>query len=156
VDAATNGRDFDAAQIITMIPHRFPFLMIDRVVEALPDKSAIGIKAVSVDEPYFQNQPRERLAMPGMLIVEAMAQTAAVLAVYTLGSEAAGKLVFFMGLQNVQFHRAVTPGDLLKLHVSKVRSFGPNLKLRGEAKVAETLVAEAFMTAMIADMRIES
>lgn len=142
---------FTIDQILAMIPHRYPFLLVDRVIDAVADKSAVGIKAVTINDPYFRGLPQHQLVMPGVLIIEAMAQTAAVLVVHTLGSDASGKLVYFMGLNGVRFHRPVRPGDELRLKVSKVRSFGPTSKIRGEATVGDKLVAEAFMSAMIAN-----
>ncbi|MFI4985915.1 MAG: 3-hydroxyacyl-ACP dehydratase FabZ [Alphaproteobacteria bacterium] len=143
--------DFNLEEIMAFIPHRYPFLLIDRVINAIADKSAVGVKAVTVNEPYFRGLPLKQLAMPGMLIVEAMAQTAAVVAIHTLGSEMAGKFIFLMGLHEVRFHHAVKPGDMLFLHTSKIRSHGPFSKVRGEAKVDGKLMAEATMTAMILD-----
>ncbi|HUI16380.1 MAG TPA: 3-hydroxyacyl-ACP dehydratase FabZ [Alphaproteobacteria bacterium] len=145
------GVDFDTDQIKAMIPHRYPFLLIDRVLNCVADKGGVGVKYVSVDEPYFRNMPPGGLAMPGLLIVEAMAQTAAVGAVHTLGPHTAGKLVLLTGLKEVRFHLPVRPGDTLFLHVNKERQFGPTSRLRGMARVERTLVAEAALTAVIID-----
>ena len=145
------GVDFDTDQIKAMIPHRYPFLLIDRVLNCVADKGGVGVKYVSVDEPYFRNMPPGGLAMPGLLIVEAMAQTAAVGAVHTLGPHTAGKLVLLTGLKEVRFHLPVRPGDTLFLHVNKERQFGPTSRLRGEARVKGELVAEARLTAVIID-----
>ncbi len=141
--------DFDLEQIMAFIPHRYPFLLIDRVVNAVADKGGVGIKTVTVDEPYFRGLPLQQLAMPGMLIVEALTQTAAVVAIHTLGSAVAGKFMYLMGLHGVRFRRLVRPGDVLFLHIAKLRSHGPFSKLRGEAKVGGNLVAEATLTATI-------
>jgi len=145
------GVDFDIDQIKAMIPHRFPFLLIDRVLNCVADKGGIGVKQVTINEPYFQNMPPKALAMPGLLIVEAMAQTAAVGAVHTLGAHTAGKLVLLTGLKEVRFHLPVRPGDTLYLHVDKERQFGPTSRLRGRARVNRALVAEAALTAVIID-----
>ena len=145
------GVDFDIDQIKAMIPHRFPFLLIDRVLNCVADKGGIGVKQVTINEPYFQNMPPKALAMPGLLIVEAMAQTAAVGAVHTLGAHTAGKLVLLTGLKEVRFHLPVRPGDTLYLHVDKERQFGPTSRLRGRARVNRALVAEAALTAVIVD-----
>jgi 3-hydroxyacyl-[acyl-carrier-protein] dehydratase len=141
----------DVERIMKMIPHRYPFLMIDRVVEAVPDVSAVGIKNVTINEPFFQGHFPQRPVMPGVLIIEAMAQTAAVLVVHTLGPEAEGKLVYFMTIDSARFRRPVTPGDTLRIHVRKERNRGPVWKFSAEAKVDGTLVAEATYAAMIMD-----
>jgi 3-hydroxyacyl-[acyl-carrier-protein] dehydratase len=134
-----------------MIPHRYPFLMIDRVVNVVPDATAVGIKNVSINEPFFQGHFPQRPVMPGVLIVEAMAQTSAVLVVHTLGNAAEGKLVYFMTVDSARFRRPVVPGDQLRIHVSKERSRANVWKFSGEAKVNGTLVAEATYAAMIMD-----
>lgn len=138
-------------RIMQMIPHRYPFLMIDRVIEVVPDTTAVGIKNVSINEPFFQGHFPQRPVMPGVLIVEAMAQTAAVLVVHTLGTAAEGKLVYFMSVDNARFRRPVAPGDQLRIHVTKERSRGNVWKFSGEAKVNGVLVAEATYAAMIMD-----
>ncbi|HEX2116777.1 MAG TPA: 3-hydroxyacyl-ACP dehydratase FabZ [Alphaproteobacteria bacterium] len=149
--AQEEGLTIDIARITQMIPHRYPFLMIDRVVEVVPDATAVGIKNVSINEPYFQGHFPQRPVMPGVLIIEAMAQTAAVLVVHTLGINAEGKLVYFMSVDSARFRRPVLPGDQLRIHVSKERSRGNVWKFSGEAKVNGTLVAEATYAAMIMD-----
>ena len=149
--AQADGLTIDIERIMQMIPHRYPFLMIDRVVEVVPDATAVGIKNVSINEPYFQGHFPQRPVMPGVLIIDAMAQTAAVLVVHTLGLNAEGKLVYFMSVDNARFRRPVLPGDQLRIHVSKERSRGNVWKFSGEAKVNGTLVAEATYAAMIMD-----
>ena len=134
-----------------MIPHRYPMLMIDRVIEAVPNVSAIGIKNVSMGEPFFQGHFPTQPVMPGVLIVEAMAQTAAVLVVHTLGPDAEGKLVYFMTVDNARFRKPVVPGDQLFIHVKKDRNRGNVWKFTGEAKVNGVLCAEATFAAMILD-----
>lgn len=141
----------DVMRIMDMIPHRYPFLLIDRVVDIRPDVSAIGIKNVSINEAHFQGHFPRQPVMPGVLIIESMAQTAAVLVVSTLGPESEGKLVYFMSVDNARFRKPVFPGDQLRIHVSKERNRGPVWKFRGEAKVGDTLVAEATFAAMIRD-----
>lgn len=141
----------DIARIMQMIPHRYPFLMIDRVIDVVPSESATGIKNVSINEPYFQGHFPQRPVMPGVLIIEAMAQTAAVLVVHSLGPDAEGKLVYFMTVDSARFRRPVGPGDQLHIHVVKERSRGNVWKFTAEAKVAGTLVAEATYSAMIMD-----
>ncbi len=141
----------DIARITQMIPHRYPFLMIDRVVDVIPYTSATGIKNVSINEPHFQGHFPQRPVMPGVLIVEAMAQTAGVLVVHSLGPEAEGKLVYFMTIDNARFRRPVVPGDQLHIHVVKERNRANVWKFKGEAKVGDALVAEATYSAMILD-----
>jgi 3-hydroxyacyl-[acyl-carrier-protein] dehydratase len=141
----------DVMEIMQMIPHRFPFLMIDKVIDIIPDVSAIGIKNVSINEPFFQGHFPRQPVLPGVLIIEAMAQTAAVFVVETLEGAAAGKLVYFMTVDNARFRRPVFPGDVLRIHVSKVRNRRNVWKFRGEARVDGTLMAEATYSAMIMD-----
>lgn len=141
----------DIHRIMEMIPHRYPFLMVDRVVDVIKDTSAVGVKNVSANEPFFQGHFPQRPVMPGVLIIEAMAQTAAVLVVETLGKNSEGKLVYFMSVDGARFRRPVEPGDQLELHVRKERSRGPVWKFSAEGKVAGKLVAEATYSAMILD-----
>ena len=149
--AQEEGLTIDIERIMQMIPHRYPFLMIDRVVDVVPDATAVGIKNVSINEPYFQGHFPQRPVMPGVLIIEAMAQTSAVLVVHTLGLKAEGKLVYFMSVDNARFRRPVLPGDQLRIHVAKERSRANVWKFSAEAKVNGTLVAEATYAAMIMD-----
>ena len=141
----------DLLRIMEMIPHRYPFLMIDRVVDVVRDESAVGIKNVTVNEPHFQGHFPSRPIMPGVLIVEAMAQTAAVLVVSTLGSASEGKLVYFMSVENAKFRKPVAPGEKLEIHVKKDRHRGNVWKFAAEAKVDGVLKAEATYAAMILD-----
>ena len=141
----------DVQRIMEMIPHRPPFLMIDRVVDVVANVRATGIKNVSINENYFQGHFPARPVMPGVLIIEAMAQTAAVLVVHTLGPESEGKLVYFMSVDNARFRRPVFPGDRLDVHVTKQRHRGNVWKFEGKAKVGGTLMAEAVFAAMILD-----
>ena len=139
----------DIEQIIEAIPHRYPFLMIDRVLDLVRDESAIGLKNVSINESYFQGHFPRRPVMPGVLIIEAMAQTAAVLVVKTLGPEMAGKLVYFMSLDDCRFRRPVFPGDQLFVHVTKKHRRRNVWKFEAAAKVDGETVAEATYAAMI-------
>ncbi len=141
----------DIMRVMEMIPHRYPFLMIDRVVDLVPDKSAVGIKNVSINENHFQGHFPRQPVMPGVLIIESMAQTAAVLVVETLKGAAAGKLVYFMTVEEGRFRRPVVPGDTLHIHVTKLRHRGNVWKFSGEARVDGTLMAEARFSAMIMD-----
>jgi len=139
----------DVQRIMEMIPHRHPFLMIDKVVDMVANQRATGIKSVSINENYFQGHFPARPVMPGVLIIEAMAQTAAVLVVHTLGPESEGKLVYFMSVDNARFRRPVFPGDRLDVHVTKQRHRGNVWKFEGRAKVGDNLMAEAVFAAMI-------
>jgi len=139
----------DVQRIMEMIPHRHPFLMIDRVIDMVANERATGIKSVSINENYFQGHFPTRPVMPGVLIIEAMAQTAAVLVVHTLGPESEGKLVYFMSVHNARFRRPVFPGDRLDVYVTKQRHRGNVWKFEGRAKVGKNLMAEAVFAAMI-------
>jgi len=139
----------DIQRIMEMIPHRYPFLMIDRVIDVVANERATGIKNVSINEPHFQGHFPTRPVMPGVLIIEAMAQTAAVLVVHTLGPAAEGKLVYFMSVDNARFRRPVVPGDCLHVRVTKQRHRGNVWKFEGRAEVGGQLMAEAVFAAMI-------
>ncbi len=141
----------DVMEIMEMIPHRYPFLMIDRVVDMIPGVSAIGIKNVSINEPFFQGHFPSQPVFPGVLIIEAMAQTAAIVVVETMEGRTAGKLVYFMTVDEARFRRPVVPGDVLKIHVTKLRNRRNVWKFRGEARVDGVLMAEATYSAMIVD-----
>jgi 3-hydroxyacyl-[acyl-carrier-protein] dehydratase len=141
----------DIARIMHAIPHRYPFLMIDRVVDVVRNQSAVGIKNVSANESFFAGHFPNHPVMPGVLIIESMAQTAAVLVVETLGPEAAGKLVYFMSIEGAKFRRPVVPGDQLRIHVTKERNRGNVWKFHAVARVDDVSVAEATYAAMIRD-----
>ena len=141
----------DIDKIMEMIPHRYPFLMIDRVSDLIPNKSAIGIKNVSINEPHFQGHFPDKPIMPGVLIIEAMAQTAGVLVVHSLGDETHGKLVYFMSVENAKFRNPVLPGDVLKIHVETKQHRKSVWKFDGIAKVNDVIVSESTFTAMIMD-----
>lgn len=143
--------ELDVNGIMKMIPHRYPFLMIDRVVDIVLGESAVGVKAVTVAEPHFQGHFPQRPIMPGVLIVEAMAQTAGVLVVQSLGEEATNKLVYFMTIDNARFRKPVVPGDMLRIHVTRKQNRGVVWKFEGKAMVGDTLVAEATFAAMLVD-----
>ena len=139
----------DIAAIKRMIPHRYPFLLIDRVVNIEASRSAVGIKNVTVNEPHFAGHFPVLPVMPGVLIIEAMAQTSAVLVVQTLDLIDKNLLVYFMGIDSAKFRHVVTPGDTLELHVTVIRGRGKIWKFRGEARVGHTICAEAEFAAMI-------
>jgi 3-hydroxyacyl-[acyl-carrier-protein] dehydratase len=141
----------DVLEVMEMIPHRQPFLMIDRVEDIVIGESATGVKNVTINEPFFVGHFPVRPVMPGVLVVEAMAQTAAVLVVETLGPDALGKLVYFMTIDNARFRKPVVPGDQVKLFVSIQRNRRNVWKFKGVAKVGDLVVAEATYSAMIMD-----
>lgn len=142
---------FDIAQVMQAIPHRYPFLLVDRVVDMVLGESCTGIKNVTINENFFQGHFPAMPVMPGVLIIESMAQTAAVLVVTTLGPAWQGKLVYFMTVDNAKFRKPVVPGDQMRVHVKKERQRGNIWKFTGEAKVDGKVVAEATYSAMILD-----
>jgi 3-hydroxyacyl-[acyl-carrier-protein] dehydratase len=144
----------DIARILQAIPHRYPFLMIDRVVDLVTNQSAIGVKNVSVNESFFQGHFPNHPVMPGVLIIEAMAQTAAILVVETLGPDAAGRVVYFMSVEGAKFRRPVIPGDQLRIHCTKQRNRGNVWKFNAVARVDGVSVAEATYAAMIMDRAV--
>lgn len=137
--------------IMAMIPHRYPMLLVDRVIDLVPDDRATGLKNVTINEGFFQGHFPAKPVMPGVLIVEALAQTAAVLAARTMGEAAKGKLVYFMSIEQARFRKPVVPGDTLHLHVKKTRGGGRAWRFEGEARVDGQKVTEASFAAMIAD-----
>lgn len=142
---------YDIMQVMAAIPHRYPFLLVDRVVDIRPDHSAIGVKNVSINESFFQGHFPQEPVMPGVLLIEAMAQTAAVLVVATLGEAFKGKLVYFMSVEGAKFRRPVVPGDQVHIHVNKAQRRMNVWRFQAEAKVDGTVVAEASYAAMIRD-----
>jgi len=141
----------DIAQIMKMIPHRYPMLLVDKVIDIEPDVSAIGVKNVTINESFFQGHFPAEPVMPGVLIIEAMAQTSAILTVQTVGEGVADKLVYFMAIDQAKFRKKVVPGDCMHIHVKKDRNRGPVWRFKAEAFVDGQLCAEAIVTAMIAD-----
>ncbi|HEX8573383.1 MAG TPA: 3-hydroxyacyl-ACP dehydratase FabZ [Allosphingosinicella sp.] len=141
----------DIRRVMAALPHRYPFLLIDRVEELIPKKRIVAIKAVTINEPFFQGHFPGRPIMPGVLIVEALAQAAGVLAVESLGLAGSGKLVYFMAIDGAKFRAPVEPGVLLRLEVCFVQKRSTVCKFAGRALVDGKLAAEANFTAMIAD-----
>jgi len=141
----------DVNAIQALLPHRFPFLLVDRVVEFEAHKRVLGVKNVTINEPFFQGHFPARPIMPGVLIVEALAQAAGVLAVEALGLAGSGKLVYFMAIEGAKFRVPVEPGVLLRLEVEFVQKRASVCKFAGRALVDGKLAAEASFTAMIAD-----
>jgi 3-hydroxyacyl-[acyl-carrier-protein] dehydratase len=143
--------EIDILRIMQLIPHRYPILMIDRVVDVEKGVAATGLKNVSINEPFFQGHFPHHPVMPGVLVIEAMAQTAAVLVVHSLGEKSEGKLVYFMSIDSARFRRPIVPGDQLAVRVVKKQNRGNVWKFAGEAMVAGKLMAEATFAAMIMD-----
>ncbi len=141
----------DTRRLMELIPHRYPMLLIDRVLEAVPNESAVALKNVTINENFFLGHFPGAPVMPGVLIIEAMAQTAAALVVYSAGKELEGKLVYFMAIDEAKFRKPVLPGDQLMIHVTKQQNRRNVWKFQGEAKVDGVLCAEAVITAMIMD-----
>jgi 3-hydroxyacyl-[acyl-carrier-protein] dehydratase len=145
----------DVRGVMAALPHRFPMLLIDRVVSLVRERSIHAVKAVSVNEPFFQGHFPTRPIMPGVLTVEAMAQAAGVLAVISRDLMGTGKLVYFMGIDNARFRAPIEPGCLLDIHVAVTQSRGAISKFTGKALVEGKLHAEADFVAMIADPPVE-
>lgn len=141
----------DTRRIMEMIPHRYPMLLIDRILDVVPNESAIALKNVTINENFFNGHFPGAPVMPGVLIIEAMAQTAAALVVHSAGKELEGKLVYFMAIDEAKFRKPVTPGDQLKIHVTRQQNRRNVWKFKGEARVGDDLCAEAYVTAMIMD-----
>ena len=141
----------EIGRVMAALPHRYPMLLVDRVEEILPMRSIRAVKAVTINEGFFQGHFPGRPIMPGVLIVEALAQAAGVLAVESMSLAGTGKLVYFMGIENAKFRAPVEPGVLLTLAVDVVQMRGKVCKFQGRALLGEKLAAEAAFTAMIAD-----
>ena len=141
----------DIARIMAMLPHRYPFLLIDRIIDMDRDISATGIKNVTINEPFFQGHFPEYAVMPGVLIVEAMAQTGAVLMSKTLNVDRAGKTILFTSVDNCRFRQPVRPGDVLRMHVKVLRARGGLFKFEGKAMVGDKTAAEAEFAAMLVE-----
>ena len=143
-------KTIDIVGIMGLIPHRYPMLLIDRVIDVVPNESCTGIKNVSANEPAFQGHFPGHPIMPGVLIIEAMAQTSATLVVSSMeGVTSDTHIVYFMTIESARFRRPVVPGDQLHIKVKKDRQRGNVWRFRGEAYVGDTLCAEAFYTAML-------
>mgnify|MGYP001766614624 CR=1 FL=1 len=141
----------DIARVLKLLPHRYPFLMIDRIIDIDGDNSGIGIKNVTINEPFFQGHFPSFPVMPGVLLVEGIAQTAGAICVAKLGETYQPQLVYFMTIEKAKFRKPVVPGDTVHFHVQKIRNRGPVWRFAGTAKVDGNLVAEAEVSAMIVD-----
>lgn len=150
VESTARG-PMDIRRVMAALPHRYPMLLVDRVVSLVSNQSIHAIKAVSMNEPFFQGHFPGRPIMPGVLIVEAMAQAAGVLAVDSMNLADSGKLVYFMSIDGAKFRSPVEPGCLLDLHVEATQFRGAVCKFSGKAMVDGKLAAEAQFVAMIAD-----
>ena len=145
-------RSADIARVMKLLPHRYPFLMIDKIIDMNGDQSATGIKSVTINEPFFQGHFPQFPVMPGVLLIEGMAQTAGALCADGLGENYEPTLVFFMSIDGAKFRRPVVPGDTVHYHVKKIRSRGRVWRFGCEARVNGQLVAEAEIGAMITDV----
>ena len=140
----------DIQKIMKFLPHRFPFLLVDRILE-IDEAHAVGIKNVTINEPFFQGHFPGRPIMPGVLIVEALAQAGGILAIESLGLGGSGKLVYFMSIDGIKFRKPVEPGCLLDLHVTILQAKRNICKFEGRAMLGDQLATECQFTAMIAD-----
>jgi 3-hydroxyacyl-[acyl-carrier-protein] dehydratase len=141
--------EIDITEILARIPHRYPFLLVDRAEEYKPSQSIVGVKCVTFNEPFFQGHFPEYPVMPGVLIVEALAQTGAVLMSKSLDVDVAGKTILFMSLDNCRFRHPVRPGDVIRMPVEVLRARGDVFKFRGKAMVGDKVAAEAEFAAMV-------
>jgi len=139
----------DILKLLTLLPHRYPFLMVDRIIDINSDESCIGIKNVTFNEPHFQGHFPEQPVMPGVLMIEGMAQTAGAMCCVSRMQGEMPRIVYFMTIEKARFRKPVVPGDVVHYHMSKMRARGNMWWYRGEAKVGDTLVAEAELSAML-------
>ncbi len=141
----------DIMRMLKLLPHRYPFLMVDRMYDMNGDESCIGVKNVTYNEPFFQGHFPQFPVMPGVMIIEGLAQTAGALCVASLGETYRAELVYFMGIDNAKFRKPVVPGDQIHYHVRKIRNRGRVWRFYGEARVDGQVVTEAEVSAMLAD-----
>lgn len=142
---------YDIRRILDFLPHRYPFILIDRVLEITPGERIVGLKNVTINEPFFPGHFPVNPIMPGVLIVEALGQAGGVLHLAGMGSDRKGKLLYFMGFDKVRFRKPVVPGDQLMLHVDILKQRAMAIRMAGQAKVNNKLVAEAEFMATLGD-----
>jgi 3-hydroxyacyl-[acyl-carrier-protein] dehydratase len=145
--------DIEIREILARIPHRYPFLLIDRAEDYRPSESIVGIKCVTFNEDFFQGHFPGNPVMPGVLVVEALAQTGAVLMSKSLNVDVEGKAIMFMSIDEARFRQPVRPGDVLRMHVEVLKTRGDIFKFKGRAMVGDKLVAEAQFAAMVVETR---
>jgi 3-hydroxyacyl-[acyl-carrier-protein] dehydratase len=145
--------DIDITEILARIPHRYPFLLVDRAEDYRPHESIIGIKCVTVNEPFFVGHFPGNPVMPGVLIVEALAQSGAVLMSKSLNADVNGKTIMFISVDQARFRQPVRPGDVLRMHVEVLKHRGDFFKFKGQAMVEGKLVAQAEFAAMVVENR---
>jgi 3-hydroxyacyl-[acyl-carrier-protein] dehydratase len=150
--ASTAANSVDIKRILQMIPHRYPMLMVDKVTEMVLDKSAVGIKNVSINEPFFQGHFPHYAVMPGVLIVEALAQTAGATVMHSMGEARGKRIVYFMAIEKARFRKPVHPGSMLRMPVSSLQRRGQVFRFEGKAFVDDVLCAEAEFSAMIHEL----
>ena len=143
--------EIDITEILERIPHRYPFLLVDRCEDYKPSESIVGIKCVTVNEPFFQGHFPGYPVMPGVLIVEAIAQSGAILMSKSLAVDVAGKTILFMSLDNCRFRSPVRPGDVVRMPVEVIKHRGDIFKFRGRALVGDKLAAECEFAAMVVE-----
>ena len=147
----TDFANYDVRRVMSVLPHRYPMLLVDRVEELILDESIRAVKAVTMNEGFFQGHFPGRPIMPGVMIIEALAQAAGVLAMESFGLAGSGKLVYFMAIDNAKFRNPVEPGCLLHLNVQLTHKKPRVCKFAGQAMVGDKLAAECAFMAMIAD-----
>ena len=145
--------EYDILGIMEMLPHRYPFLLVDRVIKLIPDDRIVALKNVTINEPFFQGHFPGKPVMPGVLIIEAMAQVGGILAYQTAPSEKRNRLIYFMGMDNVRFRKMVLPGDQIIFEAKILKFRSKVAKMSGTAMVDDQLVAEAELLASFGDTK---